>query len=301
LGLTEVNLHWKLLEAKHRIHERVRGWFRSTHISYSYYENLPNPRKYQPGGTVILSRNEAADRVMGAGKDAELGRWSWTQYRGKRNISVKVYTVYHPVENKHDEYSAYQQQLDFFYEQGREVDPRKVLIDELCVELKAVLDKGEQVVVILDANEDIRRGYAQEQFEKIGLVEAIIDRHGDAPPTYDRGSKPIDGIFVSPTLRGCRCGYEAFGDGPPGITHRLIWIDIPVVNAFGNVLTSTKFKARRLKNFDPRVTERYLATYKKFIKEHKLDERVDNLKARIHNEGLTDEAIAEWHEIDAIR
>jgi hypothetical protein len=80
LGLTEVNLHWKLLEPKHRIHEHIQGWFRSTHVSYSYFENYPNPRKYQPGGTVILSRNEAADRVMGSGKDTELGRWSWTQY-----------------------------------------------------------------------------------------------------------------------------------------------------------------------------------------------------------------------------
>jgi hypothetical protein len=121
------------------------------------------------------------------------------------------------VDNKVNEYSAYQQQLDYFHEQGHEVDPRNVLINELCAELKEVLEKGQQVAVILDANEDIRKGYAQEQFAKLGLVEAIVDRHGDAPPTYDDGSKPIDGIFVSPTLKGCRCGYEAFGDGPPPV------------------------------------------------------------------------------------
>ena len=49
-----------------------------------------------------------------------------------------------------------------------------------------------------DWNEDVKeveRKYLRPQ----GLTEAIVSKHG-AEPTYQRGSKAIDGIFLSKTL-----------------------------------------------------------------------------------------------------
>jgi hypothetical protein len=220
LGVTENNNHWKSVPPEHRLHECTRGWFEKIHVNYSYYEEYKETGIYQAGGTAIFSINQAADRVMGAGKDAELGRWSWTRYRGKQGIAVRIYTVYTPTKNKKDLGSTYNQHLDYFHEHGLEHDPPKAIIDDLCKEIEAAMKEGDQIAVILDANEDVRKGYAQEQFNCLGLSETVIDRHGQqAPNTYIDGLDPIDGIFVSPTLKGCKCGYAAFGDGPPGITH----------------------------------------------------------------------------------
>jgi hypothetical protein len=284
------------------LQERTRGWFEKIHVNYSYYEEYKETGIYQAGGTAIFSINQAADRVMGAGKDAELGCWSWTRYRGKQGIAVRIYTVYTPTKNKKDLGSTYNQHLDYFHEQGLERDPRKAIIDDLCKEIETAMKEGDQIAVILDANEDVRQGYAQEQFNRLGLSEAVIDRHGQhAPNTYIDGSDPIDGIFVSPTLKGCKCGYAAFGDGPPGITHCLVWIDIPVSQAFGNVMQSRKFTARKLQNYDPRITAKYLQSYKQFLKSHKLDVKLQQLQEKIEQQGLTDDAIEEWHAIDTLR
>jgi hypothetical protein len=302
LGVNETNNYWKSLPADQRLHERTRGWFGKIHVNYSYYEEFKESGVYQAGGTAIFSINQAADRVMGAGKDINLGQWSWTRYRGKQGIAVRIYTVYTPTNNKRDLGSTYNQHLDYFHEHGQERDPRKAIIDDLCKEIEIAMKEGDQIVVILDANEDIRKGYAQEQFNRLGLSESVIDRHGQqAPNTYIDGSDPIDGIFVSPTLRGCKCGYAAFGDGPPGITHRLVWIDIPVSQAFGNVMQSRKFTARKLQNYDPRITAKYLKVYKKFLKSHKLDEKLEKLQEKIQQDGLTDDLIEEWHAIDTLR
>jgi len=57
----------------------------------------------------------------------------------------------------------------------------------------------------------------------------VTTQHGqDAPNTHNRGSAPIDGIFMPAQLiPNIRSGYLAFGEGIPS-DHRLIWVDIPV-------------------------------------------------------------------------
>ena len=63
----------------------------------------------------------------------------------------------------------------------------------------------------VDANEDVRKSKLSAALEKIGMVKVITQQHGqEGPPTYERGSIPIDGIYVSQTLMGAKCGYESF-------------------------------------------------------------------------------------------
>lgn len=94
----------------------------------------------------------------------------------------------------------------------------------------------------------------------LGLVEIFLQQHGTGgPSTYNRGSHPIDGIYVSMTLQGIRCRYDEFV-----LDQRLRWAEIPLSIALGhNVPPSVKPKARRLKCKDPRVVSRYLKEYRK--------------------------------------
>ncbi len=54
---------------------------------------------------------------------------------------------------------------------------------------------------MIDANEDIRSGLLKAELEERAITEAITKKHGEPIPlTYDKGTKPIDGIFLSSML-----------------------------------------------------------------------------------------------------
>ena len=135
---------------------------------------------------------------------------------------------------------------------------------------------------------------------KLGLCEVITERHDPgklvAPRTYERGSRPIDGIFVSPSLEASRCGYLPFV-----LDHRCLWIDIPMEIAFGQESADkTPKQRRRLRNDDPRTRKKYLKIYKKFIEEHRLLERAQFL-AEHCSTPPTEEDIEEYNAIDKLR
>ena len=127
------------------------------------------------------------------------------------------------------------------------------MVNDLQDAVKKSITAGDQVIIMLDANEDIRDGYLQKKLEETGLREANRYHHGeDAPATYNRGSKPIDGMFITPSLLDAvQCGYLAFGDAPGVGDHRVLWLDIPASILFGNNLKPTTYQARRLKCNDP--------------------------------------------------
>ena len=75
----------------------------------------------------------------------------------------------------------------------------------------------------MDANEHVGETNISDIFRAIGLTEAILDRHknkASTQPTYQRGSEPIDGIFVSANIEVEASGYLPFGDAPSD--HRVI-------------------------------------------------------------------------------
>ena len=97
-------------------------------------------------------------------------------------------------------------------------------MEDLCREVVGWLETGDQLVIGVDANEDVRGGVLADKLEHLGLTECVTAQHGRyGPPTYERGSVPIDGLFVSRTLRGSKCGYDEFL-----WDHRLLWIEIPL-------------------------------------------------------------------------
>ena len=70
------------------------------------------------------------------------------------------------------------------------------------------------------------------------------------PPTFERGTDAIDGIFVSPTVKVKKAGFLGFGDIPGD--HRGIWIDVPQKSILGYKMSDIpRASARRLKLDDP--------------------------------------------------
>ena len=105
-----------------------------------------------------------------------------------------------------------------------------MFVHDLIGEAVKWLETGDQLVIGGDVNEDVRTCPLSQRLKALGLVELLTNTHGiDGPPTYNRGSAPINGIYVSPTLQGLRCGYNKFV-----WDHRLLWIEIPMTVAFGH-------------------------------------------------------------------
>jgi hypothetical protein len=99
-----------------------------------------------------------------------------------------------------------------------------MFVQDLVAEVVKWLETGDQLVIGGDVNEDVQTCGLSQSLKGLGLLEILTETHGlDGPSTYNRGSAPIDGIFVSPSLQGIWCGYDKFE-----WDHRLLWIDIPM-------------------------------------------------------------------------
>ena len=109
------------------------------------------------------------------------------------------------------------------------------------------LEEGDQLLLLMDVNEDIRTGGTSKMLLELGLREVLLKKHGnDAPPTYSRGHMPIDGAFTTALLMIQNGRYTGIGKAIPGY-HRYLWMDIEFQNVFGQtMLAIIQHKARRL-------------------------------------------------------
>jgi hypothetical protein len=136
------------------------------------------------------------------------------------------------------------------------------------------------MVVLADWNTDVRGEKIRKYMADLGMREVIMECHGDeGPRTYNRGSKPIEGIFMTQDLYIVQGGYMHFGMGI-GSDHRCLWIDIRTQVLMGQDLEqSRKFTARWLKCDDPIVRNKYIKYCEQYVEKKKLRERIRKLAA----------------------
>ena len=140
-----------------------------------------------------------------------------------------------------------------------------------------------------------------EWLDRNRLEDAIHMLHGNdnVPATYHRGSKQIDGIFVSSTINPICSGFLEFGGFPSD--HRCLWMDISFNNAFGYKMQYiANPQARRLKCDDPRIRKKWTQAMHKFVREHNLYKRIKRIEDNM-NIPLSPESIREFSSILALR
>jgi hypothetical protein len=86
------------------------------------------------------------------------------------------------------------------------------------------MDEGDQLIIGIDANKDVRTGATAEFFQTLRMREAILDKHSQSSPpaTHNRNTQqqPIDGLFVTPGLQAVAA------DTPPS------GLDVPLTTVF---------------------------------------------------------------------
>ena len=189
-GLTEVNINWKNTNTHNSIWERTYGWFRDLRIATSWNTKYKHTSAFQRGGTLMLATGKMAGRTKESRSDPwRWGRWSEMLIQGKEDRQIRVITLYRPNHNAGKINSVFNITKTTMTSEGDLRCPREAIYEDLDKEIKRWLEQEEELIIMLDANEDVRKGSTANWMKKWGLREAIMTRHGkNAPPTYTGGT-----------------------------------------------------------------------------------------------------------------
>ena len=90
-------MDWRIVPEEDRLYFRMKEWWESFHLSFAHNTTMPPVTATQYGGTALFSIGSSAHRVIEKGCDStNLGRWTWTRYRGKNNHTLLIITAYRP-------------------------------------------------------------------------------------------------------------------------------------------------------------------------------------------------------------
>ena len=112
--MSEINLHWRSVDAFDSWYERTKDikGTRKTVIAYNKNETPADVQQY--GGTAIIARGDIVHRIVQTGKDeTNLGRWVWMAIQGKNNRLTMVISAYRPC-HSHELGSVYEQHRRYF-------------------------------------------------------------------------------------------------------------------------------------------------------------------------------------------
>jgi hypothetical protein len=189
-----------------------------------------------------------------------LGRWASTQ--GKKDQAVRVIAAYRCVKNIYGPLSIWNQQRYLLDLQNCSSDPLEKFDQDIQEFLATCINGGELIVLGIDINQDVRSGAFNKKMNSLGLVDTCTHTHGhNTPPTYARGSSPIDAIYISAALLGSKCGYL-----PVVSDHRALWLDIHYDITFRQKLSNLPSRQPQCLTLqDPRVVGKYVTKLQEYM------------------------------------
>ena len=189
-----------------------------THLSYN--TNNGKETKWNQYGEIGITLNANLRSRMttgGSGGDpTKLGRRIWARIGGKDGIATVFVSEYRLFHNPDGLHMVWTQQARYFKEHAdiKMPDIHVLFIRDLCKFLGNIRDEGNNVVLGMEANKDVRDGEVTKALMEIGIFEAVVSNHGDksVPTTCatDKQRKPIDSIWTSPGLTVLRYDFLPF-------------------------------------------------------------------------------------------
>jgi hypothetical protein len=307
IGIAEHNCNFSKLPPQDQWHERVQEWWESSKSSISSNKHDHSESHYLPGGTITVAINKTSHRVQPQSSPNDpsgMGRWSSILFRGSQGIQLRVITAYRVCKQQNPgPNTSASQQHRYMLLQGDERHAREAIFDDLSVAIRQFHAAGEQVILMMDCNEDVRSPYIKRIMHEMGLREGITEnREQEAQATQHTNAHhiPIDGIFLSASLLVQRGGYLAFGYFDSD--HRAIWIDVTNANLFGfRIRDVPRHMARRLKCELPRVRERFQYDYKQLLHNDNLFQRIYHLQTLATYSPWTEAMSHEFNDIMTCR
>ena len=259
-----LNQKSKQIPTTERFHQRMINVNPSSlsKISFNVHANDDTPWNY-PGGTALTVDRISRGHHASNGVDSSgLGRWTWIRLEGKLNTFASYIAAYRPCHNDKDVASTWNQHVRYFSDQGiQSPNPRDIFDDDLIALLRIMLQNGDNVILGIDMNEDVRTGKLAKRLKELGLIDLILSTHPtlSPPATFNRNTTrtPVDAIWGNTSLDIISAGYGPFDGGYPSALsdgHRLLWIMASNQSLLGKHLpiTNPKLRIERLKSHDPR-------------------------------------------------
>ena len=303
-AIAEMNINWKIVAKKESLHTYFKDNFKNSRVSvcHNVWGNTKHP--HQQGGVGIATTGDIALRVTRSEPDhRKLGRWTSTVIQGKHNMVTRIASVYVPHVAKGTSSgmeNVYAQQQAALLKMKHTQSVITTFWSDFWKEVDGWLSKGEQLILCGDWNTDVYDARFREEFEKRNLLPATTGRHrGQAPPTYNKGSTPIDEIFVSRGLEISGSGYLDHGTNEGD--HCPLWVDISTESALGiNPPKVNSIHARRLTMKDTNTVNKYNTVLQEEFDKKKVYTRALDLYNQYSGK-LTPTQMAEYDDLDYVR
>ena len=307
IGIAETNICWR--HSKNgSFEERLKKWTYTSSPQYqtnlqssiAYNDLDPLSREYQIGGVALATRGGLSCRITDKGEDAtKTGRWAWTDYRGQKGMKLRIVCAYRLVHtsNKGGPETMHAQHLRALYKLDRHEEPLQAFDNDFFMFLKSSKEDGYQLIVMMDANENLRNSNFAQRMKREGLRDHLSHQtYHKNVNSFHRGSTIIDGIFCSSNIVVTSSSYQSF-DQSPGY-HRGIEMELCLKSIFGTKNPHIKPRPpRRLHCKIRQSVKTYNSNLHKHIRLHNLDSRIQALKETVHHT-LTEHQEEEDEEID---
>jgi hypothetical protein len=172
----------------------------------------------KPGGNLVGITGSLIGRVRDTITDL-YERWCGYTLIGRDTKELMILTAYNVSQYKNakvgDDTLFNQQTALYKLRNIRDLDPKKILIEELAILVKKARKEDKDIILTGDFNElvgDEPRGMAT-VLAAGDLTDAHEHQHGTMYiSTYTRGTRRLDYVFVTPRLvkHILRSGYESF-------------------------------------------------------------------------------------------
>jgi len=283
----EANTCWDVVHEAQQPTIRTQGWWETSQWVVTHNRTEENLLPYQPGGSGLLCVNQVAHRALCPGNDSlGLGHWCWTRLCGPNRFYIQIILMYCPCFSK-GPLSTYQQHIQKLSQMRWYECPCNELLKDITMEMHTWQDEGDHLIVLMDFNDDVTASDAHKWATNLGLVEAITHlNQAPAPPMYQQGSQPIDGIFIAPQLLNLASGgYLVFGDAIPS-NHCAIWLDLHLPEICPpHPESHIKPKVHCLQCKDPSVVACYNKVLLGIMQSQNISQCLLNLKSQLGHPG----------------
>jgi len=198
--------------------------------------------------------------------------------------------------------STYQQHLRALGHMKRNECPKNAILHDLGKEISKWQADGKTIILVADFNEDVQSAELTQFFWQFDLIEVLTKLNQGRPPaTHNRGSRPIDGVFIPiPLLRHACGGYLKFGEGILR-DHRAIWLDLLVdLVCHRQAALPVWAPAHQLQCKDPRIVQKYNEILRSRLQLNNILACLTQLETQALSGRLSHSQQAEYERIDNI-
>jgi exonuclease III len=139
--------------------------------SQDHHRGTRNMGLQQYGGTAILSLGKTSFYAAGSGTDPKrMGRWCWTRYQGKHNLTLRVISFYRPcASNSPGEHTVTATQERCMRLTNDNRSARQAFLDDFRDAINEWKAEGDALIICGDINENIQSQAVTSYFEDLGL------------------------------------------------------------------------------------------------------------------------------------